>query len=89
MCLNVCTQVRDASDEALYYSGANSPSLTRLNMTVFRSLDEGASWDVFRAVDAGSVAYSSLQVLPGGGLGLLYERSNTPTLVFEPDEIRH
>lgn len=33
-------------------------------MTVLRSLDEGATWEVFRSIDRGAVAYSALQIIP-------------------------
>lgn len=80
--------VRDPSTEFLYYSGTNSPTLVRRNMTVFQSNDEGASWTVLKTVDLGSVAYSALVILSQGKLGLLYERSDVETLIFEPQEIR-
>lgn len=96
----------------LFFSVPFTHTVTRVNMTLFRSDDEGATWQTFAAVDQGAVAYSSLQVqhLPGAapariktaastitptdGTGttivvveLLYERSNTTQLVFDPDQI--
>lgn len=90
--------VRAPISNVLYFSDPNNPSLVRHNMTVFQSLDDGASWQVLHMVDGGAVAYSSLQVIPSNqqeeadgfeqeGLELLYERSNEANLVFEPDEI--
>jgi hypothetical protein len=93
--------IRDPESGILYFSDPNARSLVRHNMTIFRSLDEGNSWEVYRSVDIGSVAYSALQIIPssssstsdtvlaGGGLEVLYERSNKPSLVFEPQEIRY
>jgi sialidase-1 len=45
----------------------------RARMTVWASLDEGATWPVKRLVDAGPSAYSDLAVLPDGRIALLYE----------------
>jgi sialidase-1 len=81
--------------DALFYSGPNTNGLFRRNMTIMTSRDDGASWAAAKGglVDAGAVSYSSLQVLPSlalagrHDLGLLYERSNTLSLGFEPDEI--
>ena len=81
--------VRDATTDSLFLSVPNNAHVVRLNMTVFQSADQGASWQEYASVDSGSVAYSSLQVLPNGGLGLLYERSDNASLVFEPQEIRY
>ena len=88
--------VRDSSSGKLYFSDPYSYSVVRLNMTIYESSDEGLSWQHFQTVDQGSVAYSSMQIIPAdktksqsqdNGLEILYERSNQPSLVFEPDEI--
>lgn len=85
--------VRDYDTDILYFSVPNNGGLMRRNMTVFRSIDEGASWSEYRNVDKGAVSYSAMQIIPSvasgetSGLALLYERSNTMQLVFEPDEI--
>ena len=85
----------DASPNVLYFSNPNNDLIIRRNMTIFQSLNDGQSWGVFRSVDRGAVAYSSMQVLPAGAtvgkgvrkLMLLYERSDSMEVVFEPDEI--
>ena len=84
--------IRDYETNILYFSIPNNGGLIRRNMTVFRSFDEGASWREMALVDTGAVSYSALQVIPSiGGIpsrvALLYERSDTMQLVFEPDEI--
>ena len=43
-------------------------------MTVRLSYDEGLTWAVSRVVHEGPAAYSSLVVLPGRTIGLLFER---------------
>jgi sialidase-1 len=80
--------VRDPVGEKLYFSDPYSTSVVRMNMTIFQSNDDGLHWSHFHTVDQGSVAYSSLQLnMHTRELELLYERSDTPALVFEPDEI--
>jgi sialidase-1 len=54
----------------------------RRNLTVRVSFDEGKTWPVSRQVDAGSAAYSCLARLPGGRIGLLYERDDYRKLTF-------
>lgn len=97
--------VRDKDSGILYFSDPTSTSVTRLNMKIFSSKDDGTTWEEFVTVDDGAVAYSSLQIIPSAvnqglatrqemapaksGLEILYERSNVVQLVFEPDEIRY
>jgi len=45
----------------------------RIKMTVRLSYDEGQSWPVSRIVHKGPSAYSCLNRLPDGDIGLLYE----------------
>lgn len=79
----------------IYYSGPNTDKLFRRNMAIMKSIDDGVSWEVHKNVDRGEVSYSALQILPStveGNeenplLGLLYERSDTMSIVFEPDQI--
>ena len=83
--------VRDALTSYLYFSDPYTRTLTRLNMTIFISKDEGSTWEFFRSVDTGSVAYSSMQSFINeqgqSALEILYERSDNATVVFEPQEI--
>lgn len=80
--------VRNPSTNMLFFSIPFNNGLIRRNMTILSSADDGINWDVYVSVDVGAVAYSSLQILANGRLALLYERSNTMQLVFDPDEIR-
>jgi len=59
----------------LLYSGPASTT-DRVNMTIRLSYDEGQSWPVAKSLHAGPSAYSSLAVLPGGGMACLYERGD-------------
>lgn len=85
--------VRDYDTNILYFSIPNNGGIIRRNMTVFQSFDEGASWSELRNVDKGAASYSAIQIIPSAvsgeanSLALLYERSDTMQLVFEPDEI--
>lgn len=54
----------------------------RHHLTVRVSDDEGKTWRHSRLVCEGSSAYSSLAVLPGGEIGLLYERNDYKHLTF-------
>jgi sialidase-1 len=55
---------------------ANPASTKRERMTVRLSYDEGKSWPVARVIHEGPAAYSSLVVLPGLSVGLLFERGD-------------
>ncbi len=82
--------VRHTQSNLLYHSIPFTTTLTRVNMTVFVSADEGLNWAVLRTVDEGAVAYSSLTVdYKNNVLELLYERSDVIQTVFDPDEIRY
>ncbi|MEX2174519.1 MAG: sialidase family protein [Pirellulaceae bacterium] len=54
----------------------------RDHMTVRLSEDDGKTWPHSRLVHEGSAAYSSLAELPGGELGLLYERDGYKQIAF-------
>lgn len=85
--------VRDPASNTLYFSDPFTHTLTRVNMTILQSTDDGATWSVHTSVDAGSVSYSALSIVPAAmgashsGLELLYERSDNITIVFDPDQI--
>ncbi|VTU00362.1 sialidase : Glycosyl hydrolase BNR repeat-containing protein OS=Niastella koreensis (strain DSM 17620 / KACC 11465 / GR20-10) GN=Niako_0563 PE=4 SV=1: BNR_2 [Gemmataceae bacterium] len=55
---------------------SNPASTKREKMTVRLSRDEGKTWAVAKELHAGPAAYSCLVVLPGGDVGLLYERGD-------------
>ena len=80
--------------DRLFYSGVQGRLPARIyreNMTIFESLDGGASWELFDTVTLGSSAYSSLVALDEATLGVLYERSTCGTsdcpVVFLPEHI--
>ncbi|MEM9830516.1 MAG: sialidase family protein [Bacteroidota bacterium] len=52
---------------------SNPASVSRVNMTVKLSYDEGKRWSVGRALHEGPAAYSSLATLPDGKIACLYE----------------
>jgi sialidase-1 len=67
------TDPLDGQRSRLLFANAASAA-RRENGTVRLSYDEGATWPVSRVIHPGAFAYSCLTVLPGGGIGLLYER---------------
>jgi hypothetical protein len=85
-----------SSSDQLFFSIPYNKGIIRRNMTILSSNDEGQSWQVFKTVDKGAASYSSMQIIPPldksisdvTRLALLYERSDTMSIVFEPDEIR-
>lgn len=89
--------IRDYYDisslNVLYFSNPNNNLMIRRNMTIFKSIDDGQSWQVFKNIDRGAVSYSALQILPPLNnndtrkLLLLYERSDSMEIVFDPDQI--
>jgi sialidase-1 len=82
--------VRHTGTNTLYFSIPYTKTVTRVNMTIFASHDDGAHWNPFLTVDEGSVAYSALSIdYAANVLELLYERSDNLTVVFEPQEIRY
>lgn len=87
------SMVRDPVSDTLYFSDPFTHTVTRVNMTILQSTDDGATWSVHKTVDAGSVSYSALSIVPAAkgaahsGLELLYERSDNITVVFDPDQI--
>jgi hypothetical protein len=79
--------------DRLFFSVPSHRSPVRTNLTVFRSDDEGLSWQQHASVDPGASSYSSLQIDERGAGGsaaaleILYERSDTVQLVFSPEQI--
>ena len=72
--------IRHSSGVLVFSNPAVPKGRTRL--TVRLSTDEGKSWPHARLLCEGSSAYSSLAELPGGEIGLLYERDNYKHLTF-------
>jgi hypothetical protein len=48
-------------------------SVSRVNVSVLLSYDEGATWPVRKTIYAGASAYSSMTVLHDGTIGIYYE----------------
>lgn len=67
------TSTRDGRNRLLF---SNPASTRRERMTVRVSYDEGQTWPASRVVHEGHTAYSALVALPGGRVGLLYERGD-------------
>ena len=61
-------------DEREWLVFSNPGSKKRERLAVKVSFDGGVTWPVERVIHPGPAAYSCLSLLPGGGLGLLYER---------------
>lgn len=72
----------DGPDKVVHFFSNPATRDKRRNMTVRASFDGGRTWPNSRVVDAGSAAYSSLAVLPGARLGLLYERNDYRAITF-------
>ena len=79
--------VQDRTGGALYYSTTTGPggpvrwageempinAGARQNLHLFVSHDEASSWQLHTVVDNGLTSYSSLAVLAGGGVAVLWE----------------
>ena len=70
--LRYTTAVEQGRNRLLF---SNPASLTRENMTIRLSYDEGDTWTVAKELHHGPAAYSCLAVLPDASIGCLYERS--------------
>lgn len=57
-------------------------SAERRNLVIQRSCDDGKTWNLARVIESGSAGYSTLISLPGGDVGLLYERGNHEHITF-------
>jgi sialidase-1 len=68
-------------DKTVLFSNPAAPK-GRHHLTVRASNDQGQTWPRSRLICEGSSAYSSLAVLPGGEIGLLYERDDYKYLTF-------
>ncbi|GGV23099.1 hypothetical protein GCM10010277_02480 [Streptomyces longisporoflavus] len=55
---------------------------TRRNLTVKMSCDNGETWPIRKVVVPGRAAYSTLTKLPGGRVGLLYERGDYAHITY-------
>jgi sialidase-1 len=75
------TGLQDESRDVLLFSNPAVPK-GRHHLTVRMSDDWGKTWPHARLVCEVSSAYSSLAQLPGGDIGLLYERDDYKHLTF-------
>jgi sialidase-1 len=57
-------------------------STQRRNLTLRLSCDGGRTWPTSRVVVDGAAGYSTLAALPGGDMGLLYERGRYEAITF-------
>jgi sialidase-1 len=71
-----------AGDRSLLVFSNPAVPKGRHHLTVRLSEDDGKTWTHSRLVCEGSSAYSSLAALPGGEIGLLYERNDYKQLTF-------
>jgi len=65
-----------ATDKGLLLFSNPAVPKGRDHVTIRGSTDDGKTWPFSRLICEPSSAYSSLAVLPGGEIGLLYERDN-------------
>jgi sialidase-1 len=70
------------SRNLLLLSGPNAGS--RVNMSVWYSTDEAATWSTPKSVYAGSSAYSDMVPLGDGRMGLIFEKDNYGFFEFLP-----
>ncbi|MEU1468126.1 exo-alpha-sialidase [Streptomyces sp. NPDC005761] len=67
---------------------SNTEATSRKNLTVKMSCDNGKTWPIKKVVDAGAAAYSTLTRLPGGRVGLLYERGNAEHITYDSFDLK-
>ncbi|MGW2846182.1 sialidase family protein [Streptomyces sp. NPDC001108] len=77
----------DPQSSWLLFSNTEDASARR-NLTVKMSCDNGRTWPIRKVVDPGSAAYSTLTRLPGGRLGLLYERADYTHLTYSSFDLK-
>merc|ERR1711879_944537 len=71
----------------------NVLDVLRYNMTVYRSKDEGQSWQMIKTIDRWSSAYSAMvsmeevHISEFDSIGILYESSKVIRTIFIPDLI--
>lgn len=83
------SMVFQTSSQLLFYSGLDTKSLVRSNLSLYVSKDYGKSWILVKTVFSGSSSYSALTLLDENKIGLLYEWANKTDLIFNPDYISY
>ncbi|MFF9347646.1 exo-alpha-sialidase [Streptomyces sp. NPDC014734] len=77
----------DPQSSWLLFSNTENASARR-NLTVKMSCDNGRTWPIRKVVDPGAAAYSTLTRLPGGRLGLLYERADYQHITYASFDLK-
>lgn len=67
---------------------SNTEATSRKNLTVKMSCDNGRTWPIKKVVDPGAAAYSTLTRLPGGRVGLLYERADYTHITYDSFDLK-
>lgn len=67
------SSVNDGDEHSILLHSLPSDTLTRQNVSVSVSYDEGGTWPVKRSLHESYSAYSSMTVLPDGTIGILIE----------------
>lgn len=77
----------DPQSSWLLFSNTDDASARR-NLTVKMSCDNGKTWPISKVLDAGAAAYSTLTKLPGGRVGLLYERADYQHITYTSFDLK-
>ncbi len=72
----------DATNDKSRLLFASPKGKKRKNLHVWVSDDEGKTWPISKQIDAGDAAYCNLIALPGGQVGLLYEKGNYQSITL-------
>ena len=72
----------------LFSNPHNAEGTARKNVTVKMSADDGKTWPVARAIDAGPSGYSDLAVAADGTIFCFYERGVPGASAFDPASLR-
>ena len=75
--------------QSALFSGPDSSTIFRVDLTVWSSNNKGKSWEKAYVVDAtsGAVGYSSMVVLQDGRVAILWEKSVEKAAIFVPDNV--
>ena len=80
--------VHHPATDKLYFSHPDPAlDLLRNRLVVWSSANLGATWEEHAVVWPKAAGYSSLAVLPGGRLGVFYDRNNHSMAVFEAQSV--
>lgn len=79
--------IYDVNSRKLFYTGINTKSFVRSNLTLWTSDNLGERWKFVKTIFPGPSAYSALTIMTDQSIGLLYEWANKTRNIFEPDYI--